>query len=145
APRRVTNPDATRNDHRIKVRWHGTPVWAIPVLIAGSEAYDLKRGGLFFDQLAVRYALKPADAPGSATDAGSPRPPEFAGAGELQGLYEQIGRNTEYTIHPEEILADNFALLILGKTGLPDPAIPQAILKVLKPQPAVSAPSPAAS
>lgn len=29
----------------------------------------------------------------------------------LEGLYEQVGRNTAYVIHPEEILADNFALL----------------------------------
>ena len=30
---------------------------------------------------------------------------------ELEGFYEQVGRNTGYVIHPEEILADNFALL----------------------------------
>ena len=30
---------------------------------------------------------------------------------ELEGLYERVGRNTAYVIHPEEILADNFALL----------------------------------
>jgi hypothetical protein len=30
---------------------------------------------------------------------------------ELEGLRAQVGNNTGYLIHPEEILADNFALL----------------------------------
>ena len=36
----------------------------------------------------------------------------------LEGLYEQVGRNTEYLIHPEEILADNFALLFRAPAKL---------------------------
>jgi hypothetical protein len=34
-----------------------------------------------------------------------------------------VGRNTQYIIHPEEILADNFALLVLGETSIPSPVI----------------------
>jgi hypothetical protein len=33
----------------------------------------------------------------------------------MDGLFEQIGRNTQYLWHPEEILADNFAILVLGE------------------------------
>ena len=35
------------------------------------------------------------------------------GSDDLEGLYEQIGRNTGYLAHPEEILADNFSLLLM--------------------------------
>lgn len=34
-----------------------------------------------------------------------------AGPGPLEGFCDQAGQNTGYVIHPEEILADNFALL----------------------------------
>ena len=54
-------------------------------------------------------------------DAGRPRllKPE-----ETTGWQEQIGWNTSYTIHPDEILADNFALLIDGRPRtVPTPRI----------------------
>ena len=42
---------------------------------------------------------------------------------EFQGLYEQIGRNTVYLIHPEEILADNFAQLYVATLRSPPPSV----------------------
>ena len=36
-------------------------------------------------------------------------------------FFRQVGTNTEYLIHPEEILADNFSLLLLQKQGHPLP------------------------
>ena len=55
---------------------------------------------------------------------------------ELEGLYEQIGRNTDYLAHPEEIVADNFALLALESlTGrraqLPSPAVAERIRRLV--------------
>ena len=42
---------------------------------------------------------------------------EDVGLGEesLSNYWEQIGRNTNYTIHPDEILADNFSLILLSE------------------------------
>ena len=34
---------------------------------------------------------------------------------EIDGFFEQIGKNSNYIIHPEEILADNFSLLVMGQ------------------------------
>jgi hypothetical protein len=42
---------------------------------------------------------------------------------DLPDYYRHIGRNTDYVIHPEETLADNFAHLIFQTTDLPDPWI----------------------
>ncbi len=51
----------------------------------------------------------------------------------LEGLYEQVGRNTGYVIHPEEILADNFALLF-HPTGKPEsPEVQARIERTLRP------------
>jgi hypothetical protein len=41
----------------------------------------------------------------------------------VSSYHEQIGRNTGYIIHPEEVLADNFALLLLGRTAVKSPHI----------------------
>jgi hypothetical protein len=35
---------------------------------------------------------------------------------QVTGFYEQIGRNTDYIIHPDEILAENLALLMTRHT-----------------------------
>lgn len=34
----------------------------------------------------------------------------------IENFYEQIGTNTNYIIHPDEILADNFAMLVLWRS-----------------------------
>ncbi len=34
---------------------------------------------------------------------------------QLKGYWEKIGRNTRYTIHPDEVLADNFTILAFSK------------------------------
>ena len=49
----------------------------------------------------------------------------------LPGYFDQIGRNTQYIIHPEEILADNFVLMIDEKTSVPSPEILQEMRVVL--------------
>jgi hypothetical protein len=56
---------------------------------------------------------------------------------ELEDLREQVGNNTGYLIHPEEILADNFALLFRetvspGATRVRSPQILERIRKVLQ-------------
>jgi len=38
---------------------------------------------------------------------------------ELNNYWEQIGRNTNYTIHPDEVLADNFTFLAYAASGKP--------------------------
>jgi hypothetical protein len=43
-----------------------------------------------------------------------------------------VGRNTKYTINPEEILADNFAYLLIQKKDLPNPEIIKNIAAILK-------------
>ena len=50
---------------------------------------------------------------------------------EIRDFYEQVGKNTGYIIHPEEILADNFALLILGNKKVKSPKIISELNKVL--------------
>jgi hypothetical protein len=61
---------------------------------------------------------------------------QSAKAAELEGLFEQIGRNTAYLIHPEEIVADNFAALAIAFSGgkpapLPSPEVIERMRPIL--------------
>ena len=49
-------------------------------------------------------------------------------------FFDKIGRNTGYIIHPEEILAENFVLLVNNKTDVPTPRILREMRDVLSPR-----------
>ncbi|MDG1438196.1 MAG: hypothetical protein P8P98_04410, partial [Emcibacteraceae bacterium] len=46
---------------------------------------------------------------------------------DVPNFYDKVGRNTNFDIHPEEIIADNFAFLMMNKKDLIDPDIPEDI------------------
>ena len=57
--------------------------------------------------------------------------PEIFSIQEVKGFFEQIGQNTQYIIHPEEIIADNFAFALQNKSDLPNLEIVDEIKKLL--------------
>jgi hypothetical protein len=135
AARKITNPDGPRNDHFIRLEIDGQKSAAIPVLFSRTEKYDVARGGEFFEYLDFQFLV---------VEVTSPRPkvvyensaPKLVGPRAVSGFLEQVGRNTQYLIHPDEILADNFALLILGEPNVQSPEVLQKMKTVLarKPQ-----------
>ena len=140
ARRRITNPDAPVNAHRIRVQQEGRPFWAVPVLYSRSERYDPLQGGSFFKYLQFRLLLEAAEdeAATASTPAGSTS--RLVEVKEVSGFFEQIGRNTSYIIHPEEILAVNFALIVTGETEFPSPEVAEGIRSVLRAASAPTAP-----
>jgi len=46
--------------------------------------------------------------------------PVFYLFNEVTNFLDQVGTNTQYIIHPEEILADNFTELMMGQSEVPD-------------------------
>lgn len=131
--RKLTNPDAPKNQHCIKVEVDGKPQWVIPVLYSKSEKYDVQRGGEFFRYLQFQLLLvQRTDGSTRVNAIYENKEPKLVEVGEVSGFFEQVGRNTNYIIHPEEILADNFALLVVGKKDLPSPAIIAKMEKILR-------------
>ncbi len=130
--RMITNPDAPANDHCIRVQVDGADVWAVPIIFSRTERYDVQRGGEFFFYLQSQLLLvERQDDPPVTRPLHVGSQPRLVDFGEVRGFYEQVGRNTEYVIHPEEILADNFAMLVLQNQNVPSPEILQKLREVL--------------
>jgi hypothetical protein len=127
--RRITNPDAPVNAHAIRIEHGGVPFWAVPILFSESDVVDPQARGLF---AAMRSKLllveRVEDGPPVALlDRGSVRMIDHEAAG---GFFDQVGRNTAYLIHPEEILADNFVLVVRGGT-IRTPAVTERLRRLL--------------
>ena len=93
---------------------------------------DVKRGGEFFEYLQLRFLVVEKDTGSGnfmAAPAGSS--PRLVGEQHVSGFMEQVGRNTNYIIHPEEILAENFALLVLKENNVASPEILRKMREVL--------------
>lgn len=130
-PRKITNPDAPRNNHCVRLQVEGEEVWAIPILFSRAEKYDVSKGGPFFDFLEFQLLLVEREAGSSVRPVLDGREPKLLGIQEVSGFFEQVGRNTSYVLHPEEILAENFALLVLKQGDPPSPSVLAAIEQVI--------------
>lgn len=130
--RKITNPDAPRNDHFIRVQIEGQEALVVPILLSSAETYDVKRGGEFFEYLQLQFLVVEKDkGSGNFKPAPAGSSPKLVGTQHISGFMEQVGKNTDYIIHPEEILAENFALLVLPETNVASPEILQKMREVL--------------
>lgn len=112
AKKRIVNPDAPLINAYIKVRYQGKKVRVVPL-----DFYDPLYNGpgksSFIKDVYHQFALVEKGNKGKmqfVLDDGHPFLIDFQ---DVEGLEEQIGENTNYNDSPEEILAENFADLIL--------------------------------
>jgi hypothetical protein len=131
--RKITNPDAPRNDHWVHLQAGTQDCEAIPILFSSSEKYDPRRGGEFFGYLQFQFLLvERNDDSATVTPIYDGQNPKLVSIEQVSGFYEQVGRNTGYIIHPEEILADNFALLVLQERNVSSPLVIKKLEGILK-------------
>ena len=131
--RKITNPDAPRNDHCIRLRIGLNDQWAVPILYSKTEKYDVEQGGDFFNYLQFQFLLVERDDKSfEAKPIYEDQKPKLIDLNQASGFFEQVGKNTQYIIHPEEILADNFSLLVLQKSKVQTPVILKKIEEILK-------------
>ena len=118
---RVTNPDAVENRHTLSVRLRGEARDALPYVAFPSADVDVDANLLA--NLDTSWLLVDR-AGGDCRARVRSGTAERVAPSQLQGVYEQIGRNSDYLIHPEELLADNFMLLMLSALGAGPPRVP---------------------
>jgi hypothetical protein len=112
---RITNPDAPLVDAYIQLN---TPdsLQDCAMILYSDRPYE---GGSFFDYLNFVFVkLNGKEKKSIALVDGQPVIYTFD---QVSNFIEQVGANTQYIIHPEEILADNFTELLIGGHELPDP------------------------
>ncbi|MCG8585641.1 MAG: DUF4157 domain-containing protein [Pirellulales bacterium] len=131
AARKLTNPDAPGMDCYATLADGDREIDVMPVLYSPTSEYDERRGGNFFRYM--NFALMQIErekntAKVVTNDEGRPK---FFSPRELPDYFKKIGRNTQYIIHPEEVLADNFTFMFDGRKELPDQRIVTAMEKVL--------------
>lgn len=130
--RKITNPDAPANNHCVLLKVDDKDVWAVPIHYSRTERYEPDSDRSFFSYFELRLLIADRASPASKPAVSGPDT-RLISLKDATGFFEQIGKNTTYIIHPEEILADNFALLIAGKTNVPSPEILKKIETILKP------------
>lgn len=121
---KITNPDAPVAKHYIKLRANisDKELCLAPILVA-SQSYSPGKYKSFFDYLLTRFAV---------LDENNWQVTKLIHYSDVQGFYDKIGKNTNYIIHPEEILADNFVFLINHQTDTPSPQILESMERIFK-------------
>lgn len=128
--RKITNPDAPNNTFYCTVSYHGAKIAALPVLASKKEKYDPKTGGNVFAYIDAKLlAIEKQNGKWhpKLTD-GKPLLMDY---NEVEGFYEKVGRNTDYIMEPEEILASNFAMLVTGTKRVRSPEVLERMRAVL--------------
>jgi len=131
---KITNPDAPVNNHYITCKLGGRDVELMPVLLSKTTRYDAQRGGTMFSYLDFKLMVLATEDDGARVPAITGGRPTLLDPATVAGFHEQIGRNTTYIIHPEEVLADNFVFLLDGRINLPSPQVVERMGRVLQEQ-----------
>jgi hypothetical protein len=132
----LNNPDTPVNDHCIEVMLGAERVAGMPVMLSPDGRFDPKiEGGIGAVIARMQTGLMVVQ-PGA--NGGPSRPvlhdgePRIIPWPEVPDLSAKIGRNTGYLIHAEEMLADNFALLVTGAANVASPEVLERMRAALK-------------
>lgn len=124
--RGITNPDAPAVQHASPMSQSDATLLATPLLFADPARYDPSKQNLgqYFDpelQLLRRGAdgkCRPAEGVSMSQDA------------IREAIFARSGRNTNYMFHPEELMADNFSQMMMGRS-VADPWVHERLAVLL--------------
>ena len=119
---KLTNPDAPLIDCRIELTDDGETCQAAPILYSSSATYDAIKKPPLFQYLTFRL-MKLEEHDGRWRPLLKGDEPVLLDPAKSKSFADQIGQNTKYIIHPDEVLADNFVFLVMQTENLPSPEI----------------------
>ena len=125
--RLLTNPDAPDIEHAAPISAEDPTLLTTPLLLASPPRYDTSRPA-FFDYLRLRFIPLRRDASGGCAPTADVT---LTQAQLFDAVAQGAGRNTQYALHPEEILADNFAQMMMGRRDAPNPEVYDRLSAVL--------------
>jgi hypothetical protein len=124
---RIANQDAPHHRHLMRVVIDGTRRAVMPVVVASYRTLDMKGGDTLAGVMEPRLLEVRVDAAANASvpvlRGGEPvwHDPEATA-----DYLRRLGGNTDYVLHPEETLADNFMLMVSGRP-VPNPGLHKRI------------------
>ena len=134
AARRITNPDAPLIDCTMGLpAKDGKTIVGAPILYSEAKQYDAKSGKTLFQSFIFRLLVverTPENGPWKPVLRNGQ--PVVLNPREEQAFLDKIGQNTNYIIHPDEILADNFVRLVMHDQNVPTPRIIDEMRRVLE-------------
>jgi hypothetical protein len=109
---KITNPDGIKMDHYVEVEHQGKVKQIVPILYSSSAKYDVAKGGSFFNYLRINLLVIEKAGEKWRYKPDENNEPVLFEFREVPDYFEKIGFNTSYTFSPDEILAENFVLLV---------------------------------
>ncbi len=123
----VKNPEAPFSEFYLPVKIHGEDSAVISYLHTDQKGYDPNIEGGYNAQISgdlLQVKVEDGICRPVVDEAGNPH---IFKHDDIKDFYDAVGHNTQYVIHPEEIMAENFAFLMMKKDDIPSPQIPQDI------------------
>lgn len=130
ASRKMTNPDAPATRPCAYVGNGSSAEVVFPVLLSSSAYYDPNGKTDFFGYISLDLLVAEWRDGGWHPKYANGVPVRL-GREQFSSFLDQVGRNTNYSADPEEILADSFVMLVGGVRDVPTPWLIAGIDKVL--------------
>jgi len=112
----LTNPDVPAQRYCVEVEKQGESIKVIPMITLPN--FDASESRPFFSYLRLELVEVVRDDYEFSYVRNENDEPVVFSAQELPDYFKKIGENTGYVIHPEEILADNFAMMVMGQESV---------------------------
>ncbi len=123
---KLTNPDAPEINHVIDLKVAEDQTITVAPVLYAKGPFDPRDARSLFGYLEFRL-MEVTEIVGKRYVAKLLEGKPVMHQPNIPDFHRQIGRNTKYIIHPEEILADNFALLITENQSVADKWLVEAI------------------
>lgn len=125
--KRISNPDVNRYDSYIKLTVNGKQQNCTMMLYANSP-YQANAGKTLSDYMEVGLIplnehFTPIQQDGKTV---------VYSIGQASDFYDQVGKNTNYILNPEEILAEHFACILTERKDIPSPEVVGKLKEVLQ-------------
>lgn len=118
----LTNLDTPATDYYIRVTFDDKPFDVMPLFFFREDRCDILNGEDIMQYLEVKFlAVEQID--GRWQPLVREGRPVLLDPAAVSGFFEQVGQNTDYNICAEEVLAENFVLLVTGKKDVSSPDI----------------------
>ena len=129
---KITNPDGLKNDHYVEVEYKGSIVIVVPILYSSAQKYNVEKGGEFFRYLKMSLLVIEKDGDVFRYKRDDNGEPVLLDVRDVPGISDKIGENTDYLIHPDEVLAENFVLMVQGNQQVRSKWVIEKMEKVFK-------------